>query len=383
MPSELDPRLAADRRPLVDVGTRRTLPGWAYTDPALWQAEKAAIFYRHWHYAGHVSMLEAPGSFLTTAIHEQELFLTRGHDGEIRGFYNVCPHRGHPLVEGQGQKQRLVCPYHAWTYDLTGRLIGAPGSNRTEGFVRSEICLKGVRVETMLGFLFVNLDPDAPSLADYAGGLPDAIRAALPEVESYRPQAGANPFSPSMACNWKVLVDNFLECYHCGPAHPSFCELLDVSTTKHDFGANYTHQHIGPVSDTSKLPYPLDPERDVLDGGFWLLYPNTIFGYLPGTPNLAISRVDPLAPERCSRFAHVYGPPGVWTEADEKRRAWATDFVVAEDVAICEAVQRGMHSKGFDQGLYVINPADEEFTEECVRFFHSRYAQEMGEALAG
>ncbi len=113
-----------------------------------------------------------------------------------------------------------------------------------------------------------------------------------------------------------------------------------------------------------------------------MLYPNTIFGYLPGTPNLAVSRVDSLSPDRCRRFSHVYGPPGVWTESDEKRRRWAIDYVVAEDVAICEAVQRGMHSRGFSQGHYIINPDDENFTEECVRFFHRRYVEEMGEALS-
>jgi hypothetical protein len=141
-------------------------------------------------------------------------------------------------------------------------------------------------------------------------------------------------------------------------------------------------QHIPRGCNAAKAPYPVDPENDLVDGSFWLLYPNTIFGYLPGTPNLTISRVDPLAPERCSRFSHVYGPPGVWTESDEKRRRWAIDSVVAEDVKLCEAVQRGMRSRGFSQGHYVIDPTDENLTEECLRFFHRHYARDMGDALA-
>jgi len=381
MPSEPAPRRAADRSRPLEIGTRRTLPGWAYTDAAIWEAEKQAIFYRHWHYVCHESALDAPGKYVTTAIHDQELFLTRGHDGEVRAFYNVCAHRGHPLVEGEGQKNRLVCPYHAWTYDLTGRLVGARGSNRTEGFVRSDICLSGVRVESMLGLLFVNLDPDAPSLAEYAGGLPDAIRAAVPGVEEMRPQRGTEYFGSDIAANWKAVMDNFLECYHCGPAHPTFCDLLDVEGTRHDFGTNYTHQYIPAIADDGKAPYPIDAGTDFTDGSFWLLYPNTTFGYLPGTPNFAVSRIDSLAPERCRRFSHHFGPPDVWTGSDEKRRRWAIDFVVAEDVAICEAVQRGMRSRGFDQGLYIVNPENEECTEECLRFFHRRYAAEMGEAL--
>jgi len=210
MPSELDPRHAADWAPLLDIAGSRALPGWAYTDPNLWMAEKAAIFYRHWHYVCHESALDAPGRYVTTAIHDQELFLTRAQDGAVRGFYNVCAHRGHPLVEGEGVKQRLVCPYHAWTYDLTGRLIGAPGAGRTAGFVRSDICLAEVRVDRLLGLLFVNLDPDAQPLAEYAGGLEEAVRARIPGVADLRPQGGAEYFGPEIACNWKVMVDNFL-----------------------------------------------------------------------------------------------------------------------------------------------------------------------------
>jgi len=381
MPSEANPRRAASRSLPLEIGTRHTLPGWAYTDPAVWEAEKRAIFYRHWHFACHESALDAPGKYVTTAIHDQELFLTRGHDGEVRGFYNVCAHRGHPLVEGEGQKNRLVCPYHAWTYDLTGRLVGARGSNRTEGFVRSDICLSGVRVESLLGLLFVNLDPDAPPLADYAAGLPEAIRAALPRFDEFGPQDGGTYMGAEVACNWKALVDNFLECYHCEPAHPGFFRLLDVCGTKHRFGANFTEQHIPPTREPALAPYPLDPAHDVLDGTFWLLYPNTIFGYLPGTPSLSVSRVDALSPGRCRRVRQYLGLPGVRGAADEERARWARNAVVAEDIAICEAVQRGMHSRGFTQGLYIVNPDNEDYTEECLRFFHRRYATEMGEAL--
>jgi phenylpropionate dioxygenase-like ring-hydroxylating dioxygenase large terminal subunit len=383
MPSELEPRRAADRAPLLDIAGRRTLPGWAYTDAALWAAEWPGIFYRHWQYAGHDCMLETPGSYFTIAINDQELVLIRGQDGEVRAFYNVCAHRGHPLVEGAGQRQRLVCPYHAWTYDLAGQLIGAPGSNRTDGFVRSDICLSPVRVERLLGFLFVNLDPDALPLAEYAAGLADALRDKVPGIEGFRPQKGNESFSAEIAANWKVVVDNFLECYHCEPAHPSFSDMLDVPGTRHGFGANYTHQYIPSACKAENAAYPIDLEHDFTDGNFWLLYPNTTFGYLPGSPNLTVSRIESLAPGRCRRFRHIYGQPGVWTERDEKRRRWTIESVVAEDIRLCEAVQRGMHSRGFDRGHYIVNPAEENFTEECLRFFHRRYAEDMGAALAG
>jgi len=381
MPSELHPRRTGERARPIDVAGSRTLPSWAYTDPGLWEAEKA-LFMRHWQYVCHASALDAPGKYITTAIRDQEVFLACGQDGEIRAFYNVCAHRGHPLVEGEGTKQRLVCPYHAWTYDLAGRLIGAPGSNRTEGFVRSKICLSPVRVDRLLGFVFINLDPDARPLADHAGDLAAQIRDRVPGVEDFRPHQGTGYFSAEIAANWKIVIDNFLECYHCETAHPTFSDMLDVPGTTHGFGENYTHQHIPSACKAQNAAYPIDLDHDFVDGNFWLLYPNTTFGHLPGSPNLSVSRVESLAPERSRRWRHIYGPTGVWTENDEKRRRWGIDNVTAEDIRLCEAVQRGMHSRGFSQGHYIINPDNENFTEECVRFFHRHYTRDMGEALA-
>ena len=103
-----------------------TMPARYYHDAAVFDAEKAAIFYKNWHYAGHVSQVAEPGQFLTTKIHEQNVFVARGRDGVLRAFFNVCAHRGHELLEGTGKKNVITCPYHAWSYGLDGKLRARP-----------------------------------------------------------------------------------------------------------------------------------------------------------------------------------------------------------------------------------------------------------------
>ena len=141
-----------------------TLPARFYTDPTIYEAEKATIFYRSWWCAGHKSQLTKPGSYLTTQIHEQGVVVTRGQDGVLRAFYNVCQHRGHELVQGCGETRMFTCPYHAWTYNLDGTLRTARLTKSLPDFKSCDFALKPVQVEDFCGFIFVNLDPAARPL---------------------------------------------------------------------------------------------------------------------------------------------------------------------------------------------------------------------------
>ena len=139
----------------------RTLHPRYYTDPEIFRIEQDGLFARTWQFAGHVSQLEKPGDYFAFEVAGQSLFCIRGRDGDICAFYNVCQHRAHELVKGEGNAGLIVCPYHAWTYELTGRLRSGPNIKAVSGLDRNEICLTSVRVEDFCGFLFVNLDPDA------------------------------------------------------------------------------------------------------------------------------------------------------------------------------------------------------------------------------
>jgi phenylpropionate dioxygenase-like ring-hydroxylating dioxygenase large terminal subunit len=209
-----------------DPGKSYTLPARLYVDPKVYAWEQESIFARNWSYAGHLSALAEPGCYVTCRVAGQNILVIRGKDGVLRGFHNVCQHRAHELLQGSGRAKVITCPYHAWSYHADGRLRSARGCEDLPAFDPAAFGLKPVRVETLAHFAFVNLDPDAPSLAELSGALESEIRSYCPEIERL---VLARTITYEVAGNWKNSVDNFLECYHCPVAHSDFCDLVDMS----------------------------------------------------------------------------------------------------------------------------------------------------------
>ena len=186
-----------------------TLEAVQYTDPTRFEREQERIFRRTWQYAGHASQLQRPGDYFALDLHGRSLFCVKDREGDVRAFYNACRHRAHQLVEGSGRKRVLVCPYHAWTYELDGRLRAVPAAGRTPGFDPSGIRLTEVRSEVVGGFVFVNLDPDAAPMERWYPGISDALAEYLPDPERLRPVCTHEVVE---RCNWKVSVENYSEC---------------------------------------------------------------------------------------------------------------------------------------------------------------------------
>jgi len=212
---------------MAAVAGARTLPYDWYVDSAVLRLEQERIFARSWQYAARLDQVAEPGQLTTAWAGSLPVLLARGRDDELRGFVNVCRHRGHILCDGDARRETIQCPYHAWTYGLDGALRSAPRSDREPGFDTSGLGLAPVSVDTWGPFVFVDPDPDAPPLADHLGELPDLLAADGIDVAALRFHARAE--SDEYACNWKICVENFLECYHCAVAHPSLSKVLDVS----------------------------------------------------------------------------------------------------------------------------------------------------------
>ena len=182
---------------------------------------------------------------------------------------------------------------------------------------------------------------------------------------------------PETRANWKVVVDNFLECYHCRTAHPTFSETLDVSQTDITVEGIVSRQSM-PVSDApGETPYVVDPDEPVQLGVFWFIWPNTSILLPPGPPSLYLSRFAPVEPERTVRHFFGVGTPGAPGEAERARDHWASDFVGPEDIRLCEAVQRGLRQRGYNQGRYVIDAARNEWSEHALHHFHRQYLEHM------
>ena len=363
----------------------RTLPARFYTDDAILAREKEQLFFRTWQYACHISELDQPGAYVATEILGQNVFIVRDQDDEIRAFYNVCPHRGHKLVEGAGNKKIIVCPYHQWSYSLDGNLKHRRKTHTSEVSGDSRICLSAVRVDRLLDFVLINLDPAAEPIADFWPGLEDHVLATCPEMKTYTLSESASVLHPvDVNANWKIQVDNFLECYHCRGGHKTFSDMLDVANQYQTLHRHYTYAFIPSSGKADNLAYPLDPEHDVMDLHFWFLFPNLGLAQFSGPGNLSLSQWLPSGTNRGYRKviqldAAEPTDPGM-LERRELRTAWGRDVLQPEDLSFIESVHQGMLQRAFDRGWYMIDPESEEISEVMLRHFHQTYLQYMEEA---
>jgi len=308
-----------------------TNPWSWYTDADVWQLEQERIFARSWQYAGHVGMVERSGDFFTASAGRVPIVITRAGDGETRAFANVCRHRGSTVAEGAGNRKTLQCPYHAWTYGLDGRLRAAPRAD----FELDGLVLAPVRLERWGPFLFVNADREAAPLADALGDVPAQVAELGVDVDALRFHHRSEW---SLAANWKVVAENFLECYHCAVAHPTFTALVDVSPEAYRLqgGERYSTQ-IGPARDGG------------MRSQFHFVWPNTGINVFPGEPNLSIGPIVPASPERTDRFLdYFFGAAVEESWIDELLEL--DDQVGREDRTLVERVQTGVASGVLAEG---------------------------------
>jgi phenylpropionate dioxygenase-like ring-hydroxylating dioxygenase large terminal subunit len=333
---------------MATLADNRTIPWDWYADPSVARLEQEVIFRRTWQYAGHTDALAEPGSFVTTRAGDVPVVLVRGRDGELRGFVNVCRHRGYLLCDGDGRRETLQCPYHAWTYDLDGALRSAPRADSEPGFDRDSLSLVPVAVDTWGPFVFVNPDVDCAPLADHLGELPRIVAEGGVDVDAlvfYRRAAG------DYEANWKVCVENFLGCYHCAVAHPSFSKAIDVTPGTYALEEHPTFSsQYGPAKNGGGGVY--DAAGEIERGQFHLLFPGTTVNLMPGRGNLSIGPVIPVGATQTYRYLDYFFLP----DTDEQ---WIADYmeldaqVGAEDRVLVERVQVGMQS-GAVQAGYIL-----------------------------
>jgi choline monooxygenase len=353
---------------VATIDATRTLPYEWYTDPAVLRLEQDRLFGRSWQYAARLDQVAEPGRLTTAWAGALPIVLARARDGELRGFVNVCRHRGHILCEGDARRETIQCPYHAWTYALDGSLRSAPRADREPGFDREALGLVPVSVDTFGPFVFVNPDTAPEPLADALGALPTILAEGGIDVDALTFHARAE--SDEYACNWKVCAENFLECYHCAVAHPSLSKALDVSPDAYRLEIrDRISTQIGPPRNGGGGVY--DAAGEVERGQFHFLFPSTVLNVMPGRPNLSIGPIVPRAPERTYRFLDYFVGEGV----DEEWLAGylaLDDAVGAEDRRLVETVQRGIASGGLESG--VLMPE----SEKLIAHFQSLVVDALG-----
>jgi phenylpropionate dioxygenase-like ring-hydroxylating dioxygenase large terminal subunit len=332
-----------------------TLPAAWYADEEMLHVEQETIFKRAWQYAGRVDQVAEPGDWFTCVAGTIPIVVTRDRAGNINALVNVCRHRGHLVAAGSGNRASLQCPYHAWTYELDGTLRKAPRSEREPDFDPEAFSLLPAQVAAWGPLLFVNPDPDARPLVEALGALPGHVEAAGVDVARLHFRERVEW---EIAANWKIAVENYLECYHCPVAHPGFSKVIDVDPDAYLLSADglvssqFGTPRASALSGDGKGPY--DARGEVSQAQYHLLWPNTTINIEAGPGNLSVDSTRPLGPGRSVGVTEYFYYEEV---SDETARAMM-DFanqVGKEDAALVESVQRGLSTGMVPQGRLLLS----------------------------
>ncbi len=352
------------------AGLEPTLPRDSYLSEAVFQQEKERIFCREWLCVGREEEVPNPGDYLLLEVAGESLLLVRTRENELKAHYNLCRHRGSQLVLGVDPKPRakgrgnfpsgIRCPYHSWTYTLDGALRTAPFLDDSAGFCKEDLPLHPVGLETWGGFIFVNLTPKGPGdparpLVDQLGGAPERIqRYPFMELRT------ARRISYDVAANWKVLLENYNECYHCGPVHPELCKVVPAFKQRggmdldwergvpHREGA-WTFTFSGT---TNRKPFAGLNQDELTRHKGELIYPNFMLSL--SAEHAAAFSLWPAGPSRTTVICDfLFHPDEIQRPGFDPMDAvdfW--DITNRQDWVICESVQRGMGSRVFQHGYY-------------------------------
>jgi choline monooxygenase len=327
---------------LAALDRGETLPAHWYTDPAFTEREIALIFRKSWNYIGPLTELVEPGDYITGQAGGVPIVVVRNDNG-LAAFVNVCRHRRHIVMKDRGNAKIMRCAYHAWAYDLGGCLKAAPRSAAEPGFRLEHYPLLPARVETLGPFVFVNLDPDAQPVSAYLGNVLDIIAESGIDLSTLQLYSREDWQSHS---NWKTMLENYLECYHCPVAHPSFSAMIDVRPENYDLRAHgWFMSQTGYVRssalDGRSAVKTYDARGDVAQSQYHLLWPNMTISINPGFPNLSIDIWMPDGPNTTKGFSEQYFAPDVSEEFAKDLIAFHRE-VGAEDDGLTDAVQRGL-----------------------------------------
>jgi choline monooxygenase len=356
----------------LPLARARTISSAWYRDVGISNLEGSAVFGETWQLVACAEQLSAPGSFVTASIAGEPVVVLRDGQSTLRAFFNVCRHRAACVVtEATGRASRLRCRYHGWTYDLAGRLLGAPEFDGVADFRRAENGLVPVAVDTWGPLVFVNLGDRRQALAEVLAPLPSRVGA----IDDFR---FVERRSYELACNWKVFVDNYLDGgYHLNTVHPSLAGVLQYARYKTDC-FDFTSLQTSPLRAPDQHADASASAVRVGETAFYgWVFPNFMVNVYSGAMDTNV--VLPLSPERCLVHIDFYvtGADVAVTHRFGAESVEVGHKIQLEDVGVCEDVQRGLASKSYETGRYSVR------REVAVHHFHRLLARCLRDAVHG
>jgi len=291
--------------------------------PQWFDTDTREILGRTWQWVCHVEKTRKPGSYITADIAGQPVAVVRDKSGELRAFYNVCKHRAHHL------------------------------------------CLDQIQVEEFCGFVFVNLDPNATSLASQSGDLHKEVMHWAPDVAEL---TFGHRLTYDIKSNWKNVVDNFLECYHCPVAHKDFCNLVDMDTYKVTTHGIYS-SHMADAGNSPNSAYDVS-DATVKTHAVWWLWPTTCLMRYPGRSSMIVLNIIPIAHDRTLETYDFYLETPEPNEMELDAIRYLDEVLQVEDISLVESVQKGMNTPAFNQGRIVHDTEGSGKSEHALHHFH-------------
>jgi Rieske 2Fe-2S family protein len=347
----------------------KTLSQRYFVSPEIFAEEQEKILSRQWMLVGHQNQVAEAGYYFTAEIADESIIVIRDSRFEIRGFYNVCRHRGARLKEDLcGHASAIQCPYHAWTYGLDGRLLGAPHMDETPGFEKAEYSLRQAQLGLWEGFVFANLG-DASTRHDG-----QAARGGYKSLEEwFAPLAGkfsrwnipalssAKRIEYEVRANWKLVFQNYSECYHCLGVHPELSKISPSDSAENDltegpflggFMRIANGKSLTMSGNACALPVGNFGDEDFRFVFYYSIFPNMLLSLHPDY--VMVHRLQPQSPERTLIFCDWFFNPEAFKrrdfDPDDAIKFW--DMVNRQDWHVCELSQQGIASRAYEPGPY-------------------------------
>ena len=338
----------------------KSLPQKYFVSPDIFTKEQAEIFSKEWLLVGHQSQIPDAGDFIVQRVNHESLFVIRDRGAKIHGFFNVCRHRGSRLIEDNcGNRAAIQCPYHAWIYGLDGRLIGAPHMDEVPGFEKADYPLHEVNLGIWEGFIFVNLRDASAGRGDYSlehWFAPLSGKFSHWNMSILQP---AKRIEYDVRANWKLMFENYSECYHCPGVHPQLQKVSPYDSAKNDLregpflggfmkinpgksltmSGNACAAFVGKIENLQQVFY-------------YSIFPNMLLSLHP--EYVMVHQLWPQSPERtlivCDWFFHPEAFKRSNFNPEDAVEFW--DMVNRQDWHVCELSQQGISSRAYDPGPY-------------------------------
>jgi len=344
--------------PIVDG--LRTLPGYYYHSPEIFREETQKIFYKFWLYACREEEIPNAGDYKLVQVIDESLILVRDKNQQIKAHFNVCRHRGTQLCsepKGNFKSKSIQCPYHAWTYGLDGQLMSAPLMQEGNGFNKADCALYQAAIHVWEGFIFINVDKNPEPFEKQMG----VLIGKFAEWKMSELQI-AHTIRYELNCNWKLILQNYQECYHCPGVHPLLTKLTPVQSAQHDAadGAviggymDLTKTRGSMTMDGEAAAPPICPVDDLQRIFYYSVFPSLLL--TPHPDFVMFHHITPVGPEKLINECFWLFRPEIISDPDKQKginsavEFW--DLTNKEDWLVCEQMQIGTRSQRFDHGYY-------------------------------